>query len=297
MILVRVFFSLLIVGPLVLGVINFVQNRTIELPGKTKNYTVLINSAILYAIAYNVIFFIQELFLVLGKNSLGLTAYLYHNNHSWDGVHAMTALMQGLGALAIFVTGLLCLGWFFLIRSSTSLWKVLLLWLAFQGLIQSIPQVVIGYFDPNTDVGQALVGYLNITENLLVALSVVSIVATALVSIGFSRLLLETAPTFVELDNAKMRLAYIRFIAVGAGLLGCVLLIPFRILPVSQIVGPFILFAFSVPWIWSIAGILAPTNSYPNDINDKIRWEPVLLLVLLLIVFRAVLAPGVTFTA
>ena len=52
---------------------------------------------------------------------------------------------------------------------------------------------------------------------------------------------------------------------------------------------------FSIPWIWAIAGRLNQLKSYPNEVNDKIRWEPIVLLALLLAVFRLVLAPGITF--
>lgn len=295
MILVRIFFSFLILGPIVLGLLNFRKNRKVIVPQKTTHHVALINSAVLYALAYNVIFFLQELFLVFGKKALGLKAYLYHNNHGWDGAHPMTSLMQGSGALAIFVIGLICLVWFRVIRNSQGIWKLFVLWLAFHGLIQSVPQVMVGFFDPNTDVGQALIGYLDLNQTLLVVLSIASIIAIVLISIWFSRPLLEFAPTEVELDNPKMRLTYVRFIAVGAALLGCIFIIPFRIPPISQIIGPFILFIFSIPWIWSIAARIENIRPIPNSVNEKIRWEPILIMLGLLVVFRFVLAPGVTF--
>ena len=297
MMLVRVAFSLLIVGPLILGIVNLVQNRNTQAIEKSTHFPTLINSGVMYAIAYNLIFFVQELFLVLGKNWLGLTARLYHNNHTWDGTHDMAPLMQGSGALAILVVGLIGVGGLYVARNATSIWKVLLLWLAFQGLIQSISQIVVGYFDPGTDVGQALVGYLHINENLFVALSVCSIVAIAAVSIGFGGALLEMAPTTVDLNCAKSRWLYIRFVAVGAAFLACFLLIPFRVWPITQIIGPFILLVFSIPWMWSMAGKLRNIQPRPNEISDRIRWEPILLLAALLVVFRAVLAPGITIVA
>jgi len=127
MILVRILFTLLLIGPIIPGVINYAKNREEPALKKESNYVALINSAGLYAIPYNVIFLIQELFLVVGKNSLGLTAYLYHNNHSWDGEHPMASLMQGSGALAIFLVGSICLAGLHAVRHSPSIWKVLLL--------------------------------------------------------------------------------------------------------------------------------------------------------------------------
>ena len=130
----------------------------------------MINSAVLYALAFNLIFFLQELFLGLGKKALGLEAFLSHNSHTWAGEHPTALLMQGSGALAILLIGLICLAIFRFIQNSKSIWKLFVLWLAFHGLILSIPQVMIAYFDPGTDVGEALVGYLNLAlqENLWV---------------------------------------------------------------------------------------------------------------------------------
>lgn len=293
--LVQLFFLILIISPIGLGLFNQYQNKGLEAPEKTGFYYGLINSAILYALAFNLIFFFQELFLVLGKKYLGLTAYLYHNNHTWDGTHPMASLMQGSGALAIFIIGLICLIWFQLIRKSASFWKVLVLWLAFQGLLQSIPQVMVAFFDKNTDVGQALAGYLNLDFPILPILAIASIWAIALVSIWFCRPLLETAPAEIDFDNSKVRLRYIRFIAAGAALLGCFLIIPFRILPMIQVIAPFIVSVFSIPWTWTVASRIKNIDRIYNNINEKIHWQPIALLIILLLIFRFILAPGITF--
>ena len=295
MIFLRIFFVLLIAGPIVLGIINYLQNKVHAKPEKTGQLNALINSAVLYAIAYNVMFFLQELFLVLGKKALGLTAYLYHNNHDWVGSHPMTSLMQGSGALAIFAIGLaFCLLLRF-IRSSKSIWKLLVIWLAFHGLVQSVPQVMIAAFDQNTDVGQALGVYLAFGPTLLGVLGALSIVAMVLICISFSRPLLELASSEAGIDNPKSRLRFLRNIAALAAFTACILVIPFRVPPMTQMIGPFILLLFSIPWTWSIAGRIENVEPTANDINERIRWEPILVLVALLLVFRLVLAPGIEF--
>jgi hypothetical protein len=46
-----------------------------EIPvGRREIFSVVVKSSILYALAYNLIFFIQELFLTLGKKWIGLKA-------------------------------------------------------------------------------------------------------------------------------------------------------------------------------------------------------------------------------
>ena len=65
-----------------------------------------IGSALLYTLAFNLTFFIQELFLVVPKVlTPGLRPTLYHNNHLWLGENPLARLFQGTGALAIFISG------------------------------------------------------------------------------------------------------------------------------------------------------------------------------------------------
>ena len=295
MILVQLFFTILLVGPILWGWHNWVKYRRTSVPKDIANYSTMVNSAVLYALAFNLIFFLQELFLVLGKKALGLKAFLYHNNHSWVGEHPMTLLMQGSGALAIFLIGLICLVIFRFISNSKSIWKLFVLWLAFHGLIQSMPQMTIAYLDPGTDVGEALVGYLNLSQPFLIILAMTSIIATAVVNIWFSKQLLEFVSSDIDLDNPKARFKYIRFIAVGAAIIGSILIVPFRILPMGQAITPIVIFVFSIPWIWSAAAVSKHVKRTSNRINEKIYWSPIVLLVLLLIFFRLVLAPGVEF--
>jgi hypothetical protein len=294
-ILVQACFTLLIAGPILLGAAFWHRNRSLPAPSHAGHRAALLNSAVLYALAFNIVFFLQELFLVLGKKSLGLVTYLYHNNHSWEGTDPRTALMQGTGALAIFVFGVLCLAWFRHVRRATGIWKVLLLWLAFQGLMQSVPQLMVASFAPDTDVGQALVGYLHMHQSLVALLAVLSMVATAGISAWFATPVLELSPSGEGLDNPKARLRYVRDVAVGGALVGSALVVPFRVPPATQAVAPFLLMLFSLPWLWVAAARVTGVETIPNAINDRLRWEPAALLVLLLLVFRFVLAPGVRF--
>ena len=60
----------------------------------------IVHSMLAYILAFNIIFFIQELFLVLPKAfTPGLRPTLFHNNHRWDGEHPLASLFQGTGAL------------------------------------------------------------------------------------------------------------------------------------------------------------------------------------------------------
>ena len=101
--------------PIIWGIYGYYHSKKHRLTATdaegvtTSNWPLIINSAVLYALAFNLIFFIQELFLALGKRWLGLKAYLYHNNHGWDGEHPQAALAQGYGAASIFICAVIFL--------------------------------------------------------------------------------------------------------------------------------------------------------------------------------------------
>jgi len=295
MMIIQIFFAALLVGPIIWGAYNVNKYRSLpSVTGKVKMATI-INSAISYALAYNLIFFLQELFLVLGKKALGLKSFLYHNNHTWEGEHSMSSLMQGSGALAIFIAGLISLLIFRYLSKSRSEWKLLVLWLAFHGLMQSIPQVIFAALDPGTDTGEALVGYLKISGPVLTFLAGVCTLSTALISIWFCRPFLGFIPMDSDLSNPRVKLNYILSIAVGGALLGSVLVVPFRILPMHHAITPFLVFTFTIPWMWSAAPMSRPLSHNRNRINEKIFWVPVLLLIFLLLFFQLILAKGVEF--
>ena len=293
--LIQIFVTTLFAGPIVWGVYNVYKYKGLPAPRGMIKKATLVNSAVFYALAYNIIFFLQELFLVLGKKALGLRSFLYHNNHTWEGEHFLSSLMQGSGALAIFIIGLVSLFIFRFLSKSGSEWKLFVLWLAFHGLIQSIPQVLFAALDPGTDVGEALVGYLKLGQTSLFFLAGVSTLLTALISIWFCRPLLGFISMDSDLSNPRIKIKYILTIAVGGALLGSLLVVPFRILPLSQGITPFLVFILTIPWTWSAAPRSRPLSHNSNRINEKIFLAPIILLALLLVFFQLVLAPGMEF--
>ena len=69
MILVRVFFAMLVIGPILWGILNWFKYKGTAAPKVAINYATIINSAVFFALAFNIIFFLQEVFLVLGKKA------------------------------------------------------------------------------------------------------------------------------------------------------------------------------------------------------------------------------------
>ena len=106
--------SVMLIGPLALGLLSARRNNV---TGKQQStdykfacrapWALIVNSAVIYALAYNLTFLLQELFLVIPKAIYGLQPILYHNNHRWLISDPIEDLLQGSGALAVLVSGLL----------------------------------------------------------------------------------------------------------------------------------------------------------------------------------------------
>ncbi len=289
---------LLLVVPLVWGSYGYFKTRKVSnnaLPADRRSATnLIINSAVLYALAFNIIFFIQELFLALGKRWLGLKATLYHNNHNWEGNHPMESLAQGYGAASIFVAGLLFLFIAYQTKRSDHWSHVFILWLAFQGLAQSIPQFITGKVAADTDTGQAFT-YLGIGEGLGILISIAGIIAMLYLCMLFSKYFLRLAPTVQAVSTASARSGYLFRIAVLASLIGIVLIIPFRIMPWDRAIAPVMVTLISIPMVFAHGWRVSITETINSRIHHKILTVPVVLLLILLLIFQLVLAKGVPF--
>lgn len=292
---VQIFMVLLLLVPVGWGLTNLVRLKGNAAPVYTVTYKTIINSAVLYALAFNIIYFLQELFLVLGKKALGLKAFLYHNDHNWVGEHPKMLLMQGVGALGIFLIGLICLLAYKYISDAKGIWKLFLLWMAFQGLVQSVPQVMISALDPGTDVGEALVGYLKLDQSLLTVFGVLCAIAMALFCIYFSRLFLGFAGDTLDYGNPRAKFKHIRYIAVGAALIGSIMIVPFKVPPMRHAIAPLMVFIFSIPWVWTSAGLDVTVRPVLNGIDKKVYRLPIVFLILLLLFFQLILAKGLEF--
>src|SRR6185312_6064139 len=97
------------------------------------------------ALAFNLTFFWQELWLVIPKAlTPGLHPVLFHNNHDWTGASRWTELLQGTGALATLASGLAFSGALALGKRASPGWRLFFFWMAFQGLFQALSQLAIG---------------------------------------------------------------------------------------------------------------------------------------------------------
>lgn len=290
-------FATLMIGPVFLALWGYFKWKKIAIHKPDDKWDwrpTLINSSVLYALAYNVMYFIQELFLALGKKWIGLKAYLYHNNHNWVGEDPRDDLMQGLGALVIFILGILLLILFFRIRKSRHWTSLFVLWLAYHGLIQALPQLSTVPMDRGSDVGQAIT-YLQLEPVVDFLISYASIIAIIALAYGFSRWFMQFTRVNLTLDHGFKRFRSIFFIVLLPAVFGTMILFPYRIMPINRYQMTVMLLLVCVPAIFAFSWLIKGVKPIENEVNHKVVITPIILSVLMLLFFQLVLAPGVVF--
>jgi hypothetical protein len=224
----------LLAGPLLLGLVGLIGARRAPAdarpdPAVPWNWTLSITSALLYTLAFNITFFIQELFLVLPKAlTPGLRPTLFHNNHRWDGDSPLTSLLQGTGALAIFLTGIGCA---LLLRRGpdrSPTIRLFLIWMVYNGFLQSLPQVIIGAVVPENDVGMAM-AYLHLGATAKTAAALLALAAIPWVGLRLTGPLLNLAQDPAQITGARARTRFVFQVATVPAMTAILLIIPFRI--------------------------------------------------------------------
>ena len=225
-------------------------------------------SAILCALAFNLSFFWQELWLVIPKAlTPGLYPTLFHNNHDWTGSAPNVDLLQGTGAIATLASGL-----FFL---TVRRWRLFAFWMAFEGLFQSLSQLAVGTQLPGNDVGRAL-AYLGMGEGGKTALLALALLSMVVAGGSLARI----RPPLLE--------------AALAALLSIALIVPFR-LPrniVEVLLIPAIVQAIGLISLLLGASFADRRVSEPMTAPLLV---PTLALAVLLLIFQLILRPGIPF--
>jgi hypothetical protein len=255
----------------------------------TRNARLTICSALLYTVAFNLTFFIQELFLVLPKAfTPGLRPTLFHNNHTWDGEHPLASLFQGTGALAIFLTGVVC-AWLLRrpsARSATA--QLFLIWMAYNGFFQSLPQVILGAFNPRNDVGMAF-QYLQLGGAVRTIAAVSALTALPLIALWLARQVLRLA------DGAAPA-RFMFSIATRPALAAIPLIILFRvprnIIEVAAV--PAVVTIVGVIWMQVSAWWLRVEPPVAGTSRFNVAY-PLAGVLVLLLVFHLVLRRGIPF--
>jgi hypothetical protein len=290
----------LLVGPALLGLAGLISAwpaRKQQAPGSSPwSGKLILLSASLYALAFNLIFFVQELFLVLPKAFLpGVRPTLFHNNHAWEGEHPLTRLFQGTGALATLLLGVVCL---LLLRRGAGRSipvRLFLIWVAYCGLFMALPQVVIGALNPGNDVGMAM-DYLQFGASAKVVAALLALITMPILALSLLGPLLTLADHQSAISSAGARTRFLFQIATLPTLVGVALILPFRIPrePIEVVLLPVLVTVIGIAWMQ--AGAWRVRTAQANGSASELRLAvPMSALVLLLLVFQFVLRPGIGF--
>lgn len=257
------------------------------------NWRQTVSSALLYTLAYNLTFFIQELFLVLPKAlTPGLHPTLFHNNHTWEGENPLASLFQGTGALAILMSGTVC-GW--LLRRSwrSTTVRLFLIWMTYNGLYQALPQVVVGAISPRSDVGMAMT-YLGLGAAARTAAALTALILIPPAAWWLTRHFLSTAADRAQVANARARMRFIFQVATLPALIAIPLIVPFRVpRELIEVVLPPALSLIGIVWIQALAWRVSVV-SWRGETRASIGY-PLAAAVALLSVFQLLLRRGVAF--
>lgn len=253
-------------------------------------------SGLLYVLAFNLVFIVQELFLVLPKAMTpGLHPVLFHNNHRWSGHNPLESLFQGTGALAILLIGLAALAWLKFRPPRDVNLRLFVIWLAFQGVFQSLPQVVVGAALAENDVGMAM-DYFHLDSHAMVHAALLALFVMAAVGIFLSRRFLQLAGEAASIETRGRRTAFVFQAATLPALAGVALLLPFRV-PGSLdqvVIWPALVALIGIAWVQAFAWRASGARPEPTTGAPSIR-APLAALALVLAVFQLVLRRGIAF--
>jgi hypothetical protein len=245
-----------------------------------QSWRLAISSTLLYTLAFNLTFFIQELLLVVPKAlTPGLRPTLYHNNHRWLGENPLAHLLQGTGALAIFIGATVCMVLLERGRIRSNTVRLFVVWMAFSGFFQALPQVIIGAFVDNNDVGMAM-NYLRMTPAAKLAAAFAALVAMVPVGYWLARHVLRFMPRSIFLT----------------ALLAIPLIVAFRVprelleVLIPPLLSTFLGLAAVYATAWRIKGVDVIRDPEPVSIA-----YPLAAVIALLLVFQLILRPGIEF--
>lgn len=264
--------------------------------GMAWNWKLTVMSALLYVLAFNLTFFIQELFLVLPKAfTPGLRPTLFHNNHSWDGANPLASLFQGTGALATLLSGCACAILLGRGVGRSVAQRLFLFWMAYSGIFMALPQIVIGALSGQSDIGMAMAYFdLGTTSKTLAALAALALIPLAAAWLG--SLLIGQLGGPALSAGAQGPQHFVFGSATVPVLLALPLIALFRIPRewIEVLLVPVVVSLVGVAWIQAGAWRSNSKTTGGDAVVGSLAWPMVAVLGLLL-VFQLLLRPGVRF--
>lgn len=275
-----------VAGPLALWLAGwFKAPRTDAGHARPWDWKLTLVSALLYALAFNLTFFIQELFLVLPKAfTPGLRPTLFHNNHSWEGASPLAGLFQGTGALATLASGVVCS--YMLQRGigrSVAI-RLFLFWMGYCGLFMALPQIVVGAISNQSDLGMFM-DYFELTAGTKTVLALIALALIPVAANWLGTLLIAFGPVATPFRTATL-----------PALLALPVITLFRIPRewIEVLLVPAVVSFVGLAWIQAGGWRARQAGNHADATGISLAW-PFAIMVCLLLVFQLLLRPGIRF--
>lgn len=253
-------------------------------------------SLLLYVLAFNLSFFVQEWFLVLPKAfTPGLRVTLFHNNHAWQGEHPLAKLFQGTGVAATMLTAAVCV-WLLrrnAVRSTTA--RLFLIWMVYCGLYMALPQFVVGALSGGSDVGMAM-DYLGLGIAAKTALALLALASVPWIASRLTRVLLELADDPAQIATRAARTRFVFRLATLPALVAVLPILAFRVPRewTEVVLPPLVVSWIGVVWMQAGAWRIEDAKARGAAVEAGLL-RPLLAVLLLLAFFQCVLRPGIAF--
>jgi hypothetical protein len=208
----------------------------------------------------------------------------------------MAGLFQGTGALANFVLGGVFVLWFRLRPPGSIVARLFLIWMAYNGFLQSLPQVVVGSLEPANDVGMAM-DYFHWSAAAKMVAALLALFGIAVVALSLRGPLLDLAQSRDDIANGRARTRFVFRVAAVPALAAILLIIPFRI-PRNwiEVVGVPVLVTFlGIAWIQAGAWAASSAKAGGGTLGLRSISYSFGALLLLLLIFQVFLRQGVRF--
>lgn len=251
----------------------------------------ILNGTILSALAFNIIYFIHELGLVVAGAWLGNDPILFHNSVNFMNLSQPAQnLAFAAGPVAVFIVGLICGGVYLGLRRSAGAFKLFVFWLSYHGLWLFLGQVPEIAFAAHGDFARGI-AFLQLRQPVRIVGAILGLIGLVLLGLFATKPLLETAITNDELTITSNRRKLIFQSGILPWLIGSILIIPFRVPPLDRAILPFL---GGFPLIWTLlnAGRVKNLQMRENALNKKLAWAGVAALLGVFLCFRLVLAAG-----
>lgn len=195
----------------------------------------------------------------------------------------------------ILLIGLVSLWWLSRRPPQTIGGRFFLSWVVYHGFFESLPQVVVGAFLPQNDVGMTM-DYLQFSLLTMYLAALTALVIIITTGIWLSGPLLSLSDDRSAIDSPKKRTWFIFQVATLPALVSITLILPFRIPgALDQVVlVPIAVTLIGIGWIQANAwrGKALPIGTSKGVAPIR---APLAALIVLLLFFQLILRPGIPF--